>query len=127
MIITGPGIEAGAVPDNLVNSADLFVTIMEMAGIDPDETIPDDVTHDSVSFMSVLSDPYATPRDWIYVDEFFGGFAGVETADYAMRDQRHKLMRLRYGGRILRPARQIPTSTRIFSPVNCPAPNARRT
>jgi hypothetical protein len=27
------------------------------------------------------------------VDEFFGGFAGVETADYAMRNERYKLLR----------------------------------
>jgi len=94
LIITGPGIEPGTVPDALVNSSDLFLTIMEMAGIDPDETIPDDVTHDSVSFMPVLSNPEGpSPRDWIYVDEFFGGFAGVETADYAMRNERYKLLR----------------------------------
>jgi arylsulfatase A-like enzyme len=94
LIITGPGLEAGAVPDALVNSADLFATIMEMAGIDPDETVPGDVTHDSVSFMPVLQNPDApSPRDWIYADEFFGGFAGVETADYAMRNERYKLLR----------------------------------
>jgi arylsulfatase B len=94
LIITGPGLKAGAVPDALVNSADLFVTIMEMAGIDPDETVPDDVRHDSVSFIPVLQNPYArSPRDWIYSDEFFGGFAGVETADYAMRNERYKLLR----------------------------------
>ncbi len=94
LIITGPGIEPGSVPDALVNSADLFTTIMEIAGIDPDQTVPDDVTHDSISFLPVLSNPDGpSPRDWIYVDEFFGGFAGVETADYAMRNDRYKLLR----------------------------------
>lgn len=94
LIITGPGVEAGAVPEALVNSADLFTTIMEMAGIDPSETVPSEVTYDSVSFMSVLANPEApSPRDWIYVDEFFGNFAGVETADYAMRNERYKLLR----------------------------------
>jgi arylsulfatase A-like enzyme len=94
LIITGPGIEPGFEPDALVNSSDLFVTIMEMAGIDPDETVPGDVVHDSVSFFPVLSDPNgSSPRDWVYVDEFFGGFAGVETADYAMRNERYKLLR----------------------------------
>ncbi|MCZ0952712.1 MAG: hypothetical protein OXJ56_09010, partial [Rhodospirillaceae bacterium] len=62
-------------------------------GIDPAETIPADVTHDSVSFLETLSDPAASPRGWVYADEFFGGFEGVETADYAMRDERYKLMR----------------------------------
>lgn len=92
-IVTGPGVRRGAVSDALVNSTDLFVTIMEMAGIDTAETIPSDVTHDSVSFLATLSDPAASPRDWVYADEFFGGFAGVETADYAMRNERYKLMR----------------------------------
>ena len=92
-IVSGPGVPRGAVSEALVNSTDLFVTIMEMAGIDPAETIPADVTHDSVSFLDTLSDPAASPRDWVYADEFFGGFEGVETADYAMRDERYKLMR----------------------------------
>ena len=92
-IVTGPGVQRGAVSDALVNSTDLFVTIMEMAGIDPEGTIPADVTHDSVSLLETLSDPSATPRKWVYADEFFGGFEGVETADYAMRDKRYKLLR----------------------------------
>ena len=91
--MTGPGVQRGAVSEALVNSTDLFVTIMELAGIDPAETIPAGVTHDSVSFLETLSDPAASPRDWVYADEFFGGFEGVETADYAMRDERYKLMR----------------------------------
>ena len=56
--------------------------------------MPDEVTHDSVSFFSTLSNPDApSRRDWIYADEFFGGFDGVETADYAMRTARYKLLR----------------------------------
>ncbi|MFL2553309.1 MAG: sulfatase-like hydrolase/transferase [Candidatus Rariloculaceae bacterium] len=94
LIITGPGIEPGTVPDALVNASDLFVTIMEMAGIDVQATVPDEVTYDSVSFMPVLADADTpSPRDWLYVDEFFGGFAGVESADYAMRNERYKLLR----------------------------------
>ena len=92
-IVTGPGVQRGAVSEALVNSTDLFVTIMELAGIDPAETIPASVTHDSVSFLETLSDPTASPRDWVYADEFFGGYEGVETADYAIRDERYKLMR----------------------------------
>ena len=94
LIITGPGIERGGVSEALVNSTDLFATIMEMAGVDPDEAVPDEVRHDSVSFFAALSDPDApSRRDWIYADEFFGGFDGVETADYAMRAARYKLLR----------------------------------
>ena len=94
LIITGPGIKRGGVSDALVNSTDLFATIMVMAGVDIDEAVPDAVTHDSVSFFAALSDPEGpSRRDWIYADEFFGGFEGVKTADYAMRGERYKLLR----------------------------------
>lgn len=94
LIVTGPGIERGGVSEALVNSTDLFATIMEMAGVDPGEAVPEEVTHDSVSFFAALSNPDApSRRDWIYADEFFGGFDGVETADYAMRGARYKLLR----------------------------------
>jgi arylsulfatase A-like enzyme len=94
LIVTGPGIERGGVSEALVNSTDIFATILEMAGMDPDEVVPDKLRHDSVSFFAALSNP-DTPsrRDWIYADEFFGGFDGVETADYAMRAARYKLLR----------------------------------
>ncbi|MFL2553360.1 MAG: sulfatase-like hydrolase/transferase [Candidatus Rariloculaceae bacterium] len=94
LIITGPGIEPGTVPDALVNASDLFVTIMEMARIDVQATVPEEVIHDSVSFMPVLADADTpSPRDWLYADMFLGGFAGVESADYAMRNERYKLLR----------------------------------
>ena len=94
LIVTGPGVAEDSVSDALVNSTDLFVTIMEMAGMDPGEAVPAEVTHDSVSFFEALSAPAApSRREWIYVDEFFGGFDGVEGADYAMRNDRYKLVR----------------------------------
>ena len=95
-IITGPGVARGAVSEVLVNSTDLFVTIMEMAGIDPAESVPDEVTHDSVSFFHALSNPDApSRRDWLYADRFNGGLPGVASGDYAMRDRRYKLVRFR--------------------------------
>ena len=69
---------------------------MEMAGIDPAESVPDEVTHDSVSFFHALSNPDApSRRDWLYADRFNGGLPGVESGDYAMRDRRYKLLRFR--------------------------------
>lgn len=95
-IVAGPGVARGAVSEALVNSTDLFVTIMEMAGIDPAEAVPDDVTHDSVSFLYSLSNPDApSRRDWLYADRFDDGLAGVASGDYAMRDRRYKLGRFR--------------------------------
>jgi len=96
MIVTGPGITGGGVSEALVNTADLFATIMEMAEIDPEDAIPEEVTHDSISFFPTLSDPDApTGREWLYADKFTGGFAGVADGDYAMRGDRYKLLRHR--------------------------------
>ena len=69
---------------------------MEMAGIDTKQIVPNNVTTDSVSFLPVLSDPDApSQRAWLYADEFFGGYSGLESPfyDYAMRNQRYKLLR----------------------------------
>ena len=98
LIVTGPGVAPGGVSEALVNSTDLFATIMEMGGVDTAKAVPEDVTHDSVSFLAALDNP-DTPsvREWIYADEFFGGFGGVETADYAMRNSRYKLLRFEGG------------------------------
>ena len=96
LIVAGPGVAQGAASEVLVNSTDLFATVMEMAGIDPAETVPDDVVHDSVSFLYALSDPEApSRRDWLYADRFNGSFPDVARGDYAMRDQRYKVVRFR--------------------------------
>lgn len=62
LIVTGPGVERNAVSDALVNSTDMFYTIMEMAGVDPEETVPEGITTDSVSFFR-LSLIRAVPLD----------------------------------------------------------------
>lgn len=94
LIVTGPGVESGRESDALVNSTDLFATIIEMAGIDPVAVVPEDVTHDSISFLpTLLETDESSQREWLYADEFFGGFDGVAGADYAMRNTRYKLLR----------------------------------
>jgi len=67
-----------------------------MAGINPTQVVPISAITDSVSFLPVLSDPNApSQRAWLYADEFFGGYSGLESPfyDYAMRNQRYKLLR----------------------------------
>jgi arylsulfatase B len=95
LIVSGPGVSRGASSDAMVNSTDMFSTIIEMAGISVDEVLPDGVTIDAVSFLPYLSDPDAeSRREWLYADYFDGNFDGVETANYAMRNQRYKLLRI---------------------------------
>ena len=97
LIVTGPGVEPG-ISEALVNSVDLFATILEMAGTSTAEAVPDDVALDSVSFLPLLRDPGAASlRDWVYADVFTGSFSGVADADYAIRNDRYKLIR-RDGG-----------------------------
>jgi arylsulfatase A-like enzyme len=93
LFVTGPGVAKGST-QALVNSSDMFLTIMEMAGIDPAETVPGHVTLDSVSFMPHLQDPAAaSSRDYVYADVFAANFAGVADAEFALRNEEFKLLR----------------------------------
>jgi arylsulfatase A-like enzyme len=53
----------------LVNTCDLFATIAELSGIDPEKTLPGLVL-DSVSFASSLRDPAREQREWLYAETF---------------------------------------------------------
>lgn len=97
LIVTGPGVAGNHASNALVNSVDMFATIMEMAGIEPAGTVPSGVVVDSVSFLPYLSRPdRPSIRQWIYADVFSGGqglregkFRGGQ---YAIRNATHKLV-----------------------------------
>ena len=94
MIVAGPGVPAGTTADALVNSTDFFVSIMELAEIDPETTVPEGITTDSISFVPYLTDPgKESIRNLIYADTFGGNFDGIEDADFAMRDLEYKILR----------------------------------
>ena len=96
LIVTGPGVERNAISEALVNSTDMFSTIMEMAGVDPEETVPEDITIDSVSFFSALSNPTGpSRREWIYADALRGSDGRSDRANYAIRGARYKLLKFR--------------------------------
>ena len=91
-MISGPGVASGAVSNALVNSADLFATLLELAGIDSAEVVPEGITVDSVSLVPYLSDPdRESIRQWAYADSFTTD-TGVESGAYTMRNQRYKLL-----------------------------------
>ncbi|MDE0371864.1 MAG: sulfatase-like hydrolase/transferase, partial [Rhodospirillales bacterium] len=91
-IIAGPGVASGAASDALVNSADLFATLLELAGIDSAEAVPEGTTVDSVSLVPYLSNPgRESIRQWVYADSFTTD-AGLESGAYTMRNQRYKLL-----------------------------------
>ena len=94
LMVTGPGVVSGGVSKALVNSTDIFSTVLDMAGIDIAETVPEKVTLDSVSFLPYLSNPDAESiRQFAYADGFEGNFAGIPEANYAMRNATFKLLR----------------------------------
>jgi arylsulfatase A-like enzyme len=91
LMVTGPGVPTNRSSNALVNSADMFATIMEMARI-PRTTVPPGPAVDSVSFLPYLSQPDRTSiRQWVYADTF-GPPEGFQGGQYAIRNDTHKLV-----------------------------------
>ncbi|HEX6998980.1 MAG TPA: sulfatase-like hydrolase/transferase [Gammaproteobacteria bacterium] len=67
LVIRGPGIEAGSRSAEVVHGVDLFATILDLAGLDVPETVPDRhgerVALDSMSLAPILFDGAAGLRD----------------------------------------------------------------
>jgi arylsulfatase B len=88
-IITGPGIEGGRVSDAILNSVDIYATLLDLASISLDTALPRDVNFDSVSFAPLLHDPEAQPlRDFAYADLF----APERTTLRTIRTESYKLL-----------------------------------
>lgn len=83
MFISGYGVtRSGDREDTLINSTDIFATIMDLVGLETDVT--DD---DSESFFPLLSEQSLTnAREWIYTEIESGN-----NYDYAIRNDRYKL------------------------------------
>ena len=57
-IVAGAAVTGGGrTHDGLIHSSDFFETIIELAGIDPNEAVPADIRVDSRSFLAYLEDP----------------------------------------------------------------------
>ncbi|MDG2089747.1 MAG: sulfatase-like hydrolase/transferase [Gammaproteobacteria bacterium] len=89
LIITGPGIPQGEQSSVMVNSTDLFATLIELSG----NEVPESLEHDSVSLAPYFANPAASSvRDFIYADTFYEG-SGFEEGVFAIRNDRYKLIR----------------------------------
>ena len=89
LIIAGPGIPDGVQSDVMVNSTDLFATLIELTGSE----IPDGLVHDSISLRPYFDNPAAPSiRDYMYADAFYEG-SGIEEGAFAIRDDSYKLIR----------------------------------
>ena len=88
LIVSGPGVSEGANIEALVNTSDLFATILELAA----GASVSDVPKDSVSLMPYFANPDQAPlRRFAYADKFLPNL-GIENGDYTIRDHRYKYM-----------------------------------
>ncbi|MFG0318646.1 MAG: sulfatase-like hydrolase/transferase [Planctomycetota bacterium JB042] len=93
LVVVGPDLAAGHTCDALVNTTDLFVTILDLAGVPrADVEAAARGPLDSESLVPLLRDPdRAGPRD-LALAEVFADDPGLHTFR-AVRDERYKLMR----------------------------------
>ena len=91
LIIAGPGIPENRASDALVNTTDIYATILDLAGAER----PRSHTLDSVSLLPYFDNPdRPSLRDWVYADAFETG-QGIANGLYTVRDDRYKLVRAR--------------------------------
>lgn len=92
LVVSGPGIEPGAAVESIVSSADLFATILDLAGVDAGEVTAGDPV-DSVSLWPRLAGTVSVgPREHM-ISEVFGPQGAQSRPDgHAIRNQQHKLI-----------------------------------
>jgi arylsulfatase A-like enzyme len=89
LIIAGPGVPQGMQSTAIVNTTDLFATLIELAGAE----LPQGLVHDSVPLTPYFDDPAAASvRDFMFADAFYAG-SGIEEGAFTVRDERYKLIR----------------------------------
>jgi arylsulfatase A-like enzyme len=114
LVVSGAGVSARGVHEALVDTTDLFATIVELAGLDPAHVLPDDTRLDGVSFFPRLVDQrQAGSRDFAFSEIFYpmgipptpdapdagGSIAAAWSGSslafraVALRDPRYKLIR----------------------------------
>ena len=101
MLLAGAGVRApGRVVDGLVNTVDIFPTVLQLAGIDPKTAVPASSRIDGVSLLPYMRDPgRASLRKFIYAERFDRSFdSGFQRA---IRNTRYKLIQRSGGGREL--------------------------
>lgn len=91
LMVSGPGVARNGESNALVNSADMFATILDMARI-PRSTAPAGSAVDSVSFFPYLAQPgMPSIRTWVYADTFTP-VQGYKGGQYAIRNDTYKLL-----------------------------------
>jgi arylsulfatase A-like enzyme len=99
LLIAGAGVNA---PDRmvteLVNTADLFPTILQLAGIDPSGVVPAGTRTDGVSLLPYVENrAHPRPRAWAFAEQFPTRYN--TRWQRTIRDDRYKLIEGADGGR----------------------------
>ena len=92
MIVAGRAVkDAGRQVNGLVNTVDLFPTILRLAGIDPADVLPSGRKTDGVSILPYITNTSsAALRPWAYADKF--DLLYNQKWERAINDTRYKLI-----------------------------------
>ncbi len=97
MVVAGAGVSnPGRTSDQLINSTDLFATILELSGIDIATSAPPAIS-DSISFLPVLQDiPSQNMRQYAFSET--SDPRGTSISGVTIQDGRFKLIRFALNG-----------------------------
>ena len=91
LIFAGPGLPSGVSSDALVNTTDVYATIIELAGA----SLPDERPMDSVSLMPYFASPETNSIRSYQFAEYFHSEYGASSGWYAAGDGNFKLINMR--------------------------------
>ncbi|HEX6014553.1 MAG TPA: sulfatase/phosphatase domain-containing protein [Geminicoccaceae bacterium] len=92
LLVAGAGVVSpGRTVAALVNTVDLFPTILKLAGIDPWAVLPPGARADGVTLLPYVGNrAHPNPRGWAYAEEFYTSYQ--DRWERAIRDGRYKLI-----------------------------------
>jgi arylsulfatase A-like enzyme len=99
LLVAGAGVVSpGRVVAGLVNTVDLYPTVLELAGIDPPAVVPSGTRIDGVSLVPHIANTAgASPRSTTYSEKFHLGYA--DRYQRAIRNRTYKLIKRADGTR----------------------------
>ena len=75
LIVSGPSVvEPGREVRAVANTVDLFATVLQLAGVDLEASLPPELPIDSISLVPYLLDSYQPPqRQFVLAENFYEG------------------------------------------------------
>lgn len=93
LLVAGAGVVGtNRISSALVNTIDLFPTILELTGVDPTAVVPSGTKIDGVSMLPYIENrEHPQARGWVFAEQFGNRFDG--RWQRAIRDGRYKLIK----------------------------------